>query len=86
MKAVDQDGGEWGRKTIVGSSLSEGSQVCVCGVGGGLYSCPCQKQFKTNEIWSFLSGEVILLAVTRRLSQGLLSAATQAFFFSAASR
>lgn len=56
------------------------------GGGGGLYSCPCQKQFKTNEIWSFLSGEVILLAVTRRLSQGLLLAVAQAFFFSAASR
>lgn len=37
---VDQDGGEWGRKTMVGSSLSEGSQVCVggcMGVGGGVF-------------------------------------------------
>lgn len=37
MKAVDQDGGEWGRKTMVGSSQSEGSQVWVggCMAGGG---------------------------------------------------
>lgn len=42
MKAVDQDGGEWGRKTMVGSSLSEGSQVWVGAwmVGGGLVFMP----------------------------------------------
>lgn len=41
MKEGDKDGGEWGRKAMVGSSLSEGSQVWVgAWVVGGLVFMP----------------------------------------------